>query len=385
LESRRVPATLNVTPSGFLNNQPVFSSIQAAVNAAVPGDTVLVQPGTYPEQVLITKDNITVMSATPRQAIIRGLFTNELSGNKALVEVTGSGDVVNGFTVSGPIADALGGVNFGVYVHGTGDTISNNDVRQINGFDGIKTGEGIQVGLSSVMASRINLSATTGTAFVRDNTIEYFQDGGIVVENAGSSAVVQRNTVTAQANANFATNCIQFSDGATGVAEDNSVTGSLFTGVNNVVSFEATGILLYFPGTAVEVFRNTVTSCDAGIVAQGALNPFIMGNSVSGCTYDGIQLYGPGTTGALVTNNTSQYNGQDGIYVESGSNTISNNTLAFNAEDGLQLKSVSGNTVSNNMVFGNARYGISQFLNAGQSNTLSGNMVFANGIQNLFP
>src|SRR5258705_5641880 len=38
----------------------VTSTIQAAVNAANPGDTVRVPPGTYHENVLVAKDNITI-------------------------------------------------------------------------------------------------------------------------------------------------------------------------------------------------------------------------------------------------------------------------------------------------------------------------------------
>jgi len=47
-------ATLYVGSCGGPNKP----TIQAAVNASSPGDTVLVCPGTYPEQVTITKDLI---------------------------------------------------------------------------------------------------------------------------------------------------------------------------------------------------------------------------------------------------------------------------------------------------------------------------------------
>jgi pectin methylesterase-like acyl-CoA thioesterase len=38
----------------------VSTTIQAAVDAANPGDTVRVPPGIYHENVLVTKDNITI-------------------------------------------------------------------------------------------------------------------------------------------------------------------------------------------------------------------------------------------------------------------------------------------------------------------------------------
>ena len=52
LEDRTLLATIIVNPGG---------SIQAAVNGAASGDTILVNPGTYTEQVTINK-NLTLMN-----------------------------------------------------------------------------------------------------------------------------------------------------------------------------------------------------------------------------------------------------------------------------------------------------------------------------------
>jgi parallel beta-helix repeat protein len=47
---------------------PVSASIQAAVDAAKPGDTIFVPPGTYQETIRVLKDNITIVG--PESAII---------------------------------------------------------------------------------------------------------------------------------------------------------------------------------------------------------------------------------------------------------------------------------------------------------------------------
>jgi len=50
---------------------PAFSSIQAAVNAAAPGDTIFICPGTYDEQVVVTTSNLTILGSGASLTILR--------------------------------------------------------------------------------------------------------------------------------------------------------------------------------------------------------------------------------------------------------------------------------------------------------------------------
>lgn len=50
---------------------PTFNSIQAAVNAAAPGDTIFICPGAYAEQVNVTTSDLTIRGAGANLTIIR--------------------------------------------------------------------------------------------------------------------------------------------------------------------------------------------------------------------------------------------------------------------------------------------------------------------------
>jgi hypothetical protein len=60
---------VNRTDAGCGGHSPCHGSIQAAVNAAQPGDTIQIQPGVYVEQVSITGKNATARSETSRIVI----------------------------------------------------------------------------------------------------------------------------------------------------------------------------------------------------------------------------------------------------------------------------------------------------------------------------
>jgi parallel beta-helix repeat protein len=390
LECRRVLATLLVSPTGYFGTTPTpFTTIQSAVDVADAGDTIVVGPGTYGEQVLITKSGLGLTSSVPGAAIVQAPENNALVGNAAVVDIQGATNIVlDGFTIMGPGPSAIpvAGLLFGVYVENSAAvTIQNNHVTQItdNPPGGSPSGVGIEVGLSPGSASALGLASSTGSAQITNNSVDTYQQAGIVVDNQGSWANVQGNVVTGTPNYFLAQDGIEVSNGAVGVVQSNTVSSNVFT--DNRAT-EAAGILLSSPGAGVQVLGNTVQFNDAGIVVQGALNPVLSGNSIGLSMLDGIQLE-TGTTAALVTSNVSTGNGLDGIYVYLGadSNTIINNTTTFNAEDGIQLIQSSGNVVQGNTACQNARYGISQFLSAGQTNSLSSNTVYGNGIADLFP
>jgi hypothetical protein len=107
---------IEVGPSGY-----PCTSIQAAINAALPGDTVLVHDGTYVENINFLGKAITVRSANgPASTIIDG------SSSGIVVTFTtgeGSGSVLEGFTITN--ANAPGDWGGGIRCYSSSPTITN--------------------------------------------------------------------------------------------------------------------------------------------------------------------------------------------------------------------------------------------------------------------
>ena len=74
----------------------VTTTIQAAVDAANPGDTIRIPPGIYHENVLVNKDNISIEGS--RGAILDG---TGLPGNSGITVRAPSPSRINGFRLSG--------------------------------------------------------------------------------------------------------------------------------------------------------------------------------------------------------------------------------------------------------------------------------------------
>jgi hypothetical protein len=90
-----VPAT-DATPdwSGVTRNVPdQYPTIQSAVDAAEPGDLILVQPGVYREEVAITTESLTLRGVDRNAVILDGEFTRGTG-----VTVTADGVAVENMT-----------------------------------------------------------------------------------------------------------------------------------------------------------------------------------------------------------------------------------------------------------------------------------------------
>ncbi len=290
-----------------------FSKIQAAIDAAAPGDEIAVCPGTYAEQLVIPagKSGLVVRSTQPRAAEIEAPATMSDPGD--IVRIHAARDVtLEGFTIAGPLPDALfcslyprAGVrvDWRSLCHDRDNHITEIRSRSA-AYRGCQSGFAILVGSE--------LEEEVGTARVEGNAIDAFQKTGILVDHAGSSAFVVGNQVTGDGpSVTIGQNGIQISYGAVAFVTDNWVSGEIYA-----PSPISAAILLYLPGRT-SLLGNHVSDADYGIFTADAPAPQIEGNEVFACTADGIALdeETSGTTGARVEGNEAHDNGLDGIYV----------------------------------------------------------------------
>jgi parallel beta-helix repeat protein len=351
LENRLALSTLHVGPS-----TGEFHTIQSAVTGAHTGDKILVDPGTYQEQVTFpaAEHDIKLVSTSPLAAVIKAPAA--MTGSKAIVDVMGAKDVtIDGFTITGPGGGPSDSIRYGIRIDSGGSaTIIGNHITQIKDtpLSVSQTGIAILVGHQD--------EATTGNATIVHNTIDNYQKGAIQISNVGSCAEIEDNTIVGVGPTDIiAQNGIQVDGGANAEISENVISGNIYT----PQTFASSGILLFNPG-AVTVDHNTLSQNDVGIWVIGATGTEIDHNQVSGSAFNGIIL--DTTTRANVRYNQTNNNGSgfhdslsgfsDGgiALYNSSKNTIDHNTSKNNQGDGIFVDSLSTNNMfRDNQMTGN--------------------------------
>ena len=90
------PAAIIVVDDDSVCPGAAFTTIQAAINAAGVGDTIDVCAGTYDEDIVINKDNLSVIGAGAATTNVRG----PIGGPGTTVQIAANNVTVAGFTIT---------------------------------------------------------------------------------------------------------------------------------------------------------------------------------------------------------------------------------------------------------------------------------------------
>lgn len=245
---------------------PDAATITGGVALASPGDTILVCPGIYPEQVIVTTSGLTIRAkGAPGDVVLDGLGLAVRFAGFWIKDA--SGILIEGFRIqhfheSGILLD-----------NGDGNTIRNN-VSTANDHDGIE----LRLGSSGNLIEH-NVVIDNDPLVLAGNAC------GIQVRDAGSTGNLIRHNVSISNNWG-----IRIGLGATG----NVVFHNLAT--NN----RAVGILNFNAANGTSIEGNRAFDNPTGISIQGSSGVTVARNHAFGNTLD---LFWDGTGANTFVNN----------------------------------------------------------------------------------
>ncbi len=356
LDARLVPAVLFVDDDKAQRPTAGYTSIQAAVDAAAPGDTVRVYAGTYREQVRVDK-RLTLESVREHAAVIEPPAAGlPAAGNGILVTVTGGarGVVIDGFWVRGtgtPAGNVYAGIGVG---GGASAAVRDNLVTDIAAPDS-------QDGLGILVQG--------ADAVVSDNTVLRYQKAGVVAFGPGDVTIRGNTVVGAGPTAATAQNGIQASDGVNALIAGNTVTGNVFTPAGT----EGVGVLVLAAGR-VTVADNRLAGNELGVAAvDQTAGLLVTGNRVLGSTLDGISV--ATSRNVAVLGNRVTDSGRDGISLTDTNNSVVlDNRVTDSGRWGIALTGSSANNlVAFNRVSGSRAFDLFDDTPAGSGNVFVGN------------
>lgn len=354
-------------PAGCGGNGAAKKTIQAAVNAAHAGDTVVVCPGEYTESVTVgaAKDGLSIVGATYWTAKIIQPDGETGAGSYLLGIQPGARDVlVRGlvFVAKAPSRTPAGQLecwlDAAITVQGRDATILSN---RINGR-GLTAGPcGYETGIRVGGSMNVSGTAPAPSATISHNSVRDFYGQAITAIGGGVAATIERNSVRYW-------HLGQQGRQPVAASRRPSASSRLAAGPAGP-GLRAYGIALGL-GASGTIYGNEVSSGpDARIGVAGAISTPLLGF--------GITIQDPGKL--LISQNTVRRS-YSGISLGGATGPKVRANVVTDSFYGIALQSVQAGGVRNNQV-GPGVYGISidAFLqNAGPLAPSQGNRVISN-------
>jgi parallel beta-helix repeat protein len=344
--------SMTITVSNDADRAADFTSIQAAVDNAYPGDTILVYPGVYAENIAIDVENLLITSASDSPSDTR---VQAGSGSEDIFSVTADGVGINGFCITGNISSP----NSGIHLYGVEDCrIENNELFNSQGTSQNSSGSytpaaGNGSNLNPGFGVRLDLS---GNNTLSNNTVS-FSNVCILLRNSNENTLFNNSV----------------SNSSYGIWVDSSIDNVLD---NNAAADNKIGIYLKASSrntvTGSKAFNNSGSCINLWNSSENTLNSNTASNSSNVC----IILYN--SSGNNLNNNTLSHSNY-GIWLDSSSNgnNLNKNRALYN-KVGIYLKASNENVLDNNTALNNSKYGISLWNSTANelgSNTASYNDV----------
>jgi hypothetical protein len=255
-------------PGDCNSSTAAYSSITDAVTAANDGDTIVVCPGTYTENVTTAK-SLTFQGAQAgmdaRTRSGSGETTVDGGGGTAF-SLSGANSVIDGFTLIGATANP-GAPTPAVFVNGNGTTVA-NDIFTGNDAAAIIIADSATFNQNKVTAVSVNNGAAGGYGFffnsntgsgssVTNNAFGGQLDGGAI--NVADPTPLNGLTITG----NTADTSVSGNFAVLGGTRNVLISGNTVTGGAN----SGTGILFLGDDAGYTVTSNVVTGLNASAVS----------------------------------------------------------------------------------------------------------------------
>lgn len=331
------------TSATIINVPDDYETIQEGIDASSDGDTVLVQPGAYVENINFNGHNITLgslfLTTGDTSYISATIIDGDSSGSVVTFESgEDSAAVITGFTIQNGYTELAGG---GINCYYSSPTINNNIIYENSAYS---FGGGICC--TDANSTIINNS-------IVGNSVEFFGGG---ISCIRSNLTISNNTINDNISSHFGggINCGDCNP----IISNNIISENFSNGNGGGINCKNNSNPLIINNT---IDCNSSEFMGGGIFCENS-NPTVNSNTISGNSGlwgGGIYCdYGSNLTiiGNFIGGNTANL-GSGGIHCRASSPIINNNTISENFTNssggGIRLDYGSNPEIINNTIRGN--------------------------------